>query len=102
MTNTSAVLSWSPAMNGGGRPLFEIVYTITVVGEYRVICHYVLLVCMGMDNYPHVSPVCESAESFFVHIIMHTYTYPTKHVFLDTENEGGVISLQVEKIISMK
>ena len=40
MTNTSAVLSWSPAVNGGGRPLSEIVYTITAVGEYREICHH--------------------------------------------------------------
>ena len=34
VTNTSAVLSWSPAVNGGGRPLSEIVYTITAVGKY--------------------------------------------------------------------
>ena len=33
VTNTSAVLSWSPSDNGGGRPLYEIVYTVTATGE---------------------------------------------------------------------
>ena len=33
MTNTSAVLSWSLPDNGGGRSLYEIVYTITATGE---------------------------------------------------------------------
>ena len=33
VTNTSAVLSWSPPDNGGGRPLYEIVYTVTATGE---------------------------------------------------------------------
>ena len=33
VTNTSAVLSWSPPDDGGGRPLYEIVYTITATGE---------------------------------------------------------------------
>ncbi|CAI8035608.1 Ephrin type-A receptor 4-B [Geodia barretti] len=28
VTNTSAVLSWSPPDNGGGRPLYEIFYTV--------------------------------------------------------------------------
>ena len=35
VTNTSAVLSWSPPNDNGGRPLYEIVYTITAMGEYR-------------------------------------------------------------------
>ena len=33
VTNTSAVLSWSPPVNDGGRPLSEIFYTITAAGE---------------------------------------------------------------------
>ena len=33
VTNTSAVLSWSPPDNGGGRSLYEIVYTVTATGE---------------------------------------------------------------------
>ena len=33
VTNTSVVLSWSPPVNGGGRPLSEIFYTITAIGE---------------------------------------------------------------------
>ena len=35
MTNTSAVLSWSPPVNDGGRPLSEIFYTITATGEWH-------------------------------------------------------------------
>ena len=33
VTNTSALLSWSPPDNGGGRPLSEIFYTVTATGE---------------------------------------------------------------------
>ena len=33
VTNTSAVLSWSPPDDDGGRPLYEIVYTVTATGE---------------------------------------------------------------------
>ncbi|CAI8031783.1 Ephrin type-A receptor 4-A, partial [Geodia barretti] len=33
VTNTSAILSWSPPDNGGGRPLYEIVFTVTATGE---------------------------------------------------------------------
>ncbi|CAI8023599.1 Ephrin type-A receptor 4-B, partial [Geodia barretti] len=33
VTNTSAVLSWSPPNDSGGRPLYEILYTITAMGE---------------------------------------------------------------------
>ena len=78
MTNTSAVLSWSPAVNGGGRPLSEIVYTITAVGEctkhYKEQC-----AGMCMNTYPCVSLVCESAELLCVcwrpmraHIVVYT------------------------------
>ena len=35
VTNTSAVLSWSPPVNDGGRPLSEIFYTITATGEWH-------------------------------------------------------------------
>ena len=34
VTNTSAVLSWSPPVNDGGRPLSEMFYTITATGEF--------------------------------------------------------------------
>ena len=34
VTNTSAVLSWSPPVNDGGRPLSEIFYTITATGKF--------------------------------------------------------------------
>ncbi|CAI8031556.1 Ephrin type-A receptor 4-A, partial [Geodia barretti] len=33
VTNTSAVLSWSPPDNGGGRPLYEIGYTVNATGS---------------------------------------------------------------------
>ena len=35
VTNTSAVLSWSPPVNDGGRPFSEIFYTITATGEHH-------------------------------------------------------------------
>ena len=34
VTNTSAILSWSPPDNDGGRPLYEIVYTIIGLGTF--------------------------------------------------------------------
>ena len=36
VTNTSAVLSWSPPVNDGGRPLSEIFYTITATGKKHI------------------------------------------------------------------
>ena len=39
VTNTSVFLSWSPPVNGGGRPLSEIFYTIRVFGGcYGCLC----------------------------------------------------------------
>ena len=72
MTNTSAVLSWSPAVNGGARPLSEIVYSITAVGECTK--HAIIIKrSVYMHEYlPHVSLVCESAESLCVHIYIAT------------------------------
>ena len=46
VTNTSALLSWSPPDNGGGRPLSEIVYTATATGEY----FSSILECLLMNN----------------------------------------------------
>ena len=36
VTNTSAVLSWSPPDNGGGRPLYEIGYTVNATGTFSI------------------------------------------------------------------
>ena len=46
VTNTSAVLSWSPPDNGGGRPLSEIVYTVTATCEF----FSSILECLLMNN----------------------------------------------------
>ena len=40
VTNTSALLSWSPPDNGGGRPLSEIFYTVTATGELLLFFFY--------------------------------------------------------------
>ena len=46
VTNTSALLSWSPPDNGGGRPLSEIFYTVTATGEF----FSSILECVLMNN----------------------------------------------------
>ena len=48
VTNTSAVLSWSPPDNGGGRPLYEIVYTVTASGENSFIVNFVVCIYSGL------------------------------------------------------
>ena len=40
VTNTSAVLSWSPPVNDGGRPLSEIFYTVQIHGVSQQFCSY--------------------------------------------------------------
>ena len=58
VTNTSALLSWSPPDNGGGRPLSEIFYTVTATGECGLmelaLYTVILVLCMCVLYKPSV------------------------------------------------
>ena len=63
MTNTSAVLSWSPPDNGGGRPLYEIVYTIHIHGMLNTVFKLAEYHSTALDGSSTLKKVVNSTET---------------------------------------
>ena len=81
VTNTSVVLSWSPPVNGGGRPLSEIFYTVTATGELVLVISREYSVTHNLEN----SCTNDSIDTQRICLTQHRFV-PN----VDTDERGGV------------